>query len=518
MEKWKKEITLGEVLYWLFWGSLLFAKGIGLYDGQKIFKVILIVATLCLLCKICIEEYTITEYIYMAVVIGLTAIAYLSSGEKGLLLYGLMMIGIKYVDLKKLFWLGTVLWGIAFFGTTVISLFHIEDTVYKIHAKLGLGHIFRWSLGYPHPNVLHVSYMVLAMFVVYILGENFKLRHGVALFVGNCLVFLYSVSYTGFIIVTFLLCGRVYLLWRKRLSIVEKILIQLFFPICIFASIAAPIMIKGELFLFLNELLSTRMELAWRYLKPEYISLFGIKVAEITTESLTMDNSYLSALITYGIVPSIAICVSTIYMIYMYLKKEQYIEVLLIISVILGGMTEPFLYNTSFKNLSFLFMGTLFFNEDSKKKKWAFFSQGNRKFKINTGKIENLKSLIKKICVCSFAKHVAGILCAILVVVLVNCSVEYPPGYVFFRTDCADLTKKKYYYEETDQRYSDYKKMGNFETGDEVEFFGGNIVKLEKVRRNVSSAILGYGCGYIIIGIADVICQKKEKNRENGNE
>ncbi len=507
----ENKIRLGEILYWVFWCSILFAKGLGLYDGQKSFKVILVIATICLIYKICIEEYTMAEYAYVAVIVGITAITYLASGEKGLLLYGMMIVGMKNVDLKRLFRIGTVIWGIAFCSITVASLFHMEDTVYKIHSKLGMGHIFRWSLGYPHPNVLHVSYLVLAMFVIYVLEDNFKLRHGATLLLGNCLVFLYSVSYTGFIIVSFLLCGRVYLLWRKKLCVGEKILIQMFFPLCVFGSIAAPVLIKGELFLFLNDLLSTRMELAWRYLKPEYISLFGIRVAEITTERLTMDNSYLFALITYGVIPFLVICVATIYMIYRYLKMDKYIEVLLMLAIALGGITEPFLYNTSFKNLSFLFMGTLFFNIEFSMKRWVILPNRNKFLNINMKGIERGKEIIKVIGKVSFTKIMAGFFGGILMIILANCLVTYPSGYVFYRTDCSDLTKNKNYYQESDERYFGYRRMGEFEDGDEVEFFSGNIVKVEKVRCGVSSVVLGFGCGYAVCGIICLIYRKKRE-------
>ena len=42
------DVKLGEILYWLFFFSLFFAKGIGLYDGQTIFKIILVFAVVCL--------------------------------------------------------------------------------------------------------------------------------------------------------------------------------------------------------------------------------------------------------------------------------------------------------------------------------------------------------------------------------------------------------------------------------------------------------------------------------------
>ncbi len=506
------KVTRGEILYWMFWGSLLTAKGIGLYDGQKSFKIILIAAVLCLLLKIGIEKYTLKEYLCMGAVTGLTLATYLMSGEKGLLLYGLMMIGLKYVDLKRLFQVGTILWGISFFLITFVSLFRMEGTVYKVHAKLGLGHMFRWSLGYPHPNVLHVSYFVLAVFIIYCLGEKFKIRHAAILLLGNCLVFLYSVSYTGFIVFMVLLSGRVYLLYRKRLCIVEKVLLQLIFPLCVSASLIAPIAVKGKWFILLNELLSTRMELAWRYLKPEYISLFGIRVAEATNERLTMDNAYISAFITYGIIPFAVLCLATMYMIFIYLKRDRYLETLIILSIVAGGMTEPFLYNTSFKNLSFLFMGVLLFDDKYERKAWGILTQKNKQILIETQRFDVLMERIKRAGAFSWKKNIWGLAGAGLLVVLVNCLVAFPEGYIVYRTDCSDLTKEKHYYQEADERYAGYREMEEFKPGEEVEYFTGNIVKIERIRYNIAGIVIGYGLGYAAGAVGIAAAQNRRKS------
>ena len=106
-------VSTGEILYWLFFGSLLFAKGIGLYDGQAVFKVILLFASCCLFAKLLIEEYTIAEYGKIVAVLGITALTYAVSGEKGLLLYGMMMAGMKNVNLKRIFTLGTIICNIS---------------------------------------------------------------------------------------------------------------------------------------------------------------------------------------------------------------------------------------------------------------------------------------------------------------------------------------------------------------------------------------------------------------------
>ena len=509
MNKRTIDIKLGEILYWLFFFSLFFAKGIGLYDGQTVFKLILVFATICLGLKLCIEKYTLGEYFRIIMIVGLTCVTYLSSGEKGLLLCGMMMIGMKYVDVKRLLAIGTVIWGASFFLITITSLFRMEDTVFKVHDKLGLGHIFRWSLGYPHPNVLHVSYFILAILIIYVIGEAFKPKHAIGLFIGNCIVFMYSVSYTGFIIFMVLILGRLYLYYRKRLCIVEKVGVLLIFPVCVLLSLLAPVTIKGRLFIFLNRLLSTRMELGWRYLKPENFTLFGLRVAEITDANLTMDNSYLFAFIAYGIIPFLILCFGVLYAVVYFLKRDKYMEILIITAIAIGGLTEPFLFNTSFKNIAFVFGGALLFENTCEKREYSLASKWNKNIKVPMGKLAFVEAFLKKSLSAQKMKYLAGIIGAILVCICVQFAVIYPKGYVVYQKDCADINSDvKEYYNPENPVYADYKCMGHFEQNDVIEYFSGNIVMMERARNLIISIVIGYAVGYAVGGCIE---WKKEK-------
>ena len=524
---------MGEILYWLFFGPLLFAKGIGLYDGQTVFKLVLIFAAACLLLKLSLDKYTTAEMLWIFGIIALTAVTYIMSGEKGMLLYGMMMVGMKYVDMKKVFLVGAVLWTIAFLAVTLTSLFHMEDTIYKVHDKLGLGHIFRWSLGYPHPNVLQVSYIILAIFIIYLLGDNFRLKHAFWLFAGNMLVFLYSVSYTGLIVFLCLIFGRIYLLFRKKLCWLEKILIQMIFPVCVLLSLLVPVTINvnGKWFKLLNKIFSQRLELGWLYLIPENISLWGRRLSEITNKSKTMDNAYLFAFITYGVIPFVLLCAATMYMLYQYLKKDKYLEALIIVSIIVGGITEPFLYNTSFKNLSFLFMGALIFGNRKGKREWRVipwekFSSGirERQLQIKTGSIRAFTERLRRIFQAEKKKVLVGIFGALLLCLMANIFITYPEGYVVYRADCSDISQEKQYYEEKNPAYASYKKMHPFAEGEEIEYFSGNIVKMEKVRNNISGIVAGYVIGFGVTGIWEEYgkamgqSRRRQKIKEAGHE
>ena len=71
-----------EIFYYLFFAILLFAKGIGLYDGMKEFTVCLLAAFLCFAVKICLTEHTLGELVQMAVLLGIGFLSWQKKEKK----------------------------------------------------------------------------------------------------------------------------------------------------------------------------------------------------------------------------------------------------------------------------------------------------------------------------------------------------------------------------------------------------------------------------------------------------
>ena len=112
--KWEQILPLKEVFFYLFFGLLLFAKGIGLYDGQNSFKLFLLAALVCWLLKMCLTEYTLREALTVGGLVLLGLIVYRSSGEKAALVSILVVTGMKEIPLKRLFAAGLVIWTACF--------------------------------------------------------------------------------------------------------------------------------------------------------------------------------------------------------------------------------------------------------------------------------------------------------------------------------------------------------------------------------------------------------------------
>ena len=164
---WKEELTAGEIFFCLFFGTLLLAKGVGLYDGQGVFRIFLLIASAFWGLKMLTTEWEIREILASAILLLLGWMAYRSSGEKAALVSMMVITGMKGVSVRKVFRTGLVIWTGCFVVTVLLALTGTIEPLMLVHNKAGLGYVIRNSLGYTHPNVLHISYVILLAFWFY---------------------------------------------------------------------------------------------------------------------------------------------------------------------------------------------------------------------------------------------------------------------------------------------------------------------------------------------------------------
>lgn len=514
-----RQVPLGEILYVLSFVPLLFAKGIGLYDGQPLFTCFVLMALAFGIAKLAVTKYSFKDMLLIAGLVALSLIVYKYSTEKGILFYTWMIIGMKDVRLKEVMRWGLGIWSVAFGGTLFVSLFCLHDTLYKVHDKLGLGHIFRWGLGYPHPNVLHVSYLILLVFLVYHIRERFNWKTAFWMFLGNCYIFLYSVSYTGFVIITVYLLGNLYWKYRGRFGKIEQVLCECIFPACVLVSVLGPLVLKGKAFAIVNKLLNTRLYLSGLFLKRENISLFGNNIGLLTNQVKTMDSSYVYALIAYGVVTFAVIIVGYLYLIHKYIKEQKGMELMMIFALLAAGLTEPFLFNTSYKNISLLFMAeAIFSHKQPVEEKFRLAIKGKTigdvSIAVRTIDMQAVKQRAKK----AFAgkkKYFVMFSSVIAVVCMVLYSINVPhyEGVIVPRVHCADVAEDSSIYLQTDKSelYEDYLILGYQDAETPMELFKGNIVTLEQIRGTLSSGLWSLGISYCVIAAVFFVLYGKTK-------
>lgn len=525
-----EKLTTEEIVYFTFFILLSVIKGFGLYDGQKLFALMIIPAFLCALLKIIISSYTKRQWVMQIILLCLTFLIYYESGEIGIFFVMFIIMGMKHIALDKVFRIGLWTWMICTICLSIFSFFSIEHTVYRVSDKLGLGYIFRWSLGAPHPNVLHITYLMLCAYIIYALAERYSFRYFLLLMIGNAVTFFYSISYTGLGIVTVFLVGELYVKVRPKFGLVEKIAVNLALPMMIFISFALPFMLYDSRFAAplgkLNELLNTRINIAHFFLVPECMSLFGVKMSYLAQMQyyLSIDNSYVWAFIHYGIIPFVLLMLVYFILIADYTRKQKTRELVLIICFLGAGYTEPLLFNSSLKNVTLLFVGELLFRQ----------KEGEEEYCL----LPSLYSFVERICSALLVRISKQRWCSrepylwikevwqscrkkVLIGILAGavmgaafCAAEYkePKGYVLPRTYTDWVERDSYHYLESadDPVYAGYRVMNYQDAETIMQVLEGNAVRLETVRYYVGSILIGGLAGYLIC-VGSLLTANKKK-------
>lgn len=524
-----EKLTTEEIVYFTFFILLSVTKGFGLYDGQKLFTLMIIPTFLCALLKIIISSYTKRQWVMQIVLLCLTFLIYYESGEIGIFFVMFIIMGMKHIALDKVFRIGLWTWMICTICLSIVSFFAIEHTVYRVSDKLGLGYIFRWSLGAPHPNVLHITYLMLCAYIIYALAERYSFRYFILLMIGNAVVFFYSISYTGLGIVTVFLVGELYVKVRPKFGILEKIAVNLVLPVIIFISFALPIMLYDSRFAAslskLNDLLNTRINVAHSFLVPECMSLFGVKMSYLAQIQpyLSIDSSYVWAFIHYGIIPFALLMLVYFVLIADYTRKQKTRELVMIICFLGAGYTEPLLFNSSLKNVTLLFVGEMLFRQKEGEEEYCLLPGVQKKLEILLQKISKkmTNASIFKRDLCSlfinvwkfYRKQVVAAVAAGMLIGIVFCAMLYkePSGYVVPRR-CTDWRDKTFVCLESadDSAYEGYRIMNYEDTETPMQIMEGNAVRLETVRYYVGSILIGGLIGFFI-GTGTVILTDRER-------
>lgn len=505
-----KNITIQEAFFYGFFILLSLTKGLGFYEGQKVFILLTSIALLFGFLKILVTPYTGRQAVAQILLLLLTAVVYLSSRELAVLFVAFTILGMKGISVRKTLHIALWVWGLCAVFLSVFSFFRLEHTVYRVHQKMGLGHIFRWSLGFTHPNILHITYLMLCALIVLALEEGYGLKQYILLMVGNFLVFLYSVSYTGFGIVLILLTGCLYVRFRPRFCLIEKAAANLVLPVCLILSFVMPLFlykyfhlvyvfgkpVLGSLAHRLNGLLNTRIWLAEQFLNhAEYRSLFGRDVSQITSSSMTLDNSYVWCYIHYGLIATVIILAGYFALLFYDTRRQRTRELVVLVCFLGAGWTEQLLFNTSFKNITLLFLGALLFLQKEGAKEYCLFPQFcGRQVSVPLAALPDRLFLIMRAVYRARRGRIFGAVAAGALLGIMLCAFVYrePAGYVVprFYTDALEDTSV-FLESREDPAYEGFKVLNYVDGDTPMQVVSGKAVKLETARYYLGSALIG---------------------------
>lgn len=510
----KIKVTVQEVCYYLFFSFLFFAKGIGLYDGQNLFKVFLLLSMLFLAIKLVLTEYSIKEIIFIILLTAAAMLSYLNTREKGILFTLMIVIGLKNIPLKRLFRIALCVWSVSFLPMVILTTLGWIDSPFRVHVRPLVGFVIRWGLGSAHPNVGHIAYLIFVILCVYVSGKKVTWKWCTLLFAGNCFVFLYTMSQTGLLMTTFYLIATIYVIYRKHPSKLEYGMVNCIIPICILFSLVLPLVLQGKAFDILNKLMNTRTIQSRYYLTEESITMFGSGL-KLNNAINTMDNSFLFAFMTYGVVTFIIIMVAYAILVGKYTQEKKNRELAVIATLLIAGLSEPFLFNTSFKNISLLFMGGLLFAEGKSKKgflagKLHLLKDNSKELEIPVNGFLSVWRNIKNNFINNRGKIiVSAAAIGILWAAIFGFTAKLPSQIIVPRSLCDSVDQESIFIGQDEMSAEDI-VLGYADKETPMVAFSGVLVIMEYVRgivcRLVYGSILGLAvvsCGYYVIKYND---------------
>jgi len=535
----ERTCTLSEFFFLVYFCLLSIAKAIGLDDGQMAYYALVGIGLFFLILKILSTEHSVFEYLWMMLLMILGLVIYRATGQKGMLICFTVLAGMKNVSTRRVFRAGIVVWGSCFAALWLLSMTGVLKEQVWMHDKHGIGLTLCHSMGYPHSNVMHVVFLIVAMMACYLYerrdtrGENNaagKLYHKrlvlltAFLLVMNVVVFFYSMSYTGVLACGIYLVLNLILAFRKRLTKAEKILLELIFPACLLFICVGPLVIRGRLFDLINKALTTRYYLSYFFLTEQPATLFGQRYN--LDYHLTMDSSYIYLLRQYGIIAFALVLALYAGLIRDEIRRDCRSELAMTLGTCIAGTTEQFLFNTSYKNLSLIFAGTYLFYVSGRleshlpealRKQKAFlsghhdmapfvitdritricsriFSSGN----IKKRSFGSLSLLALGICLAWMALPRTK---ALYVDEDVNELIDRP-SYYFTSSDVQQMEKEGnmfYYYRGPD---------------DPVYLYEGSPAELEYARHVLFAGLFSGGASFMITGLFHAISTREKKTKD----
>ena len=365
-------VSLSVFMFYGFYIILTIVKGMGLYEGMTLYNVGLAVAFGCLAVKLLSDSYCPGQLILMMGALILEILTWRISGKMGALFNLALLAGMRGINREKLFRISAVLWSMLFSLQCFLTMSGLrKEQIFRIHRKLGT-YLVRWSMGFTHPNVLHITYFVLLIFLMYVRkprGKRLLVWSALAM-AGNVVIFLYSVSYTGVALVTLYLLMNGILLSRRAgnraFAGILQVLTYLLPAACIVFAVAGPILLQGELFDLVNRILSTRLELSRQYLCGQGIHLLGSGNMEVMDATITVDSSYVYMLVHYGLLYFLLFAVLLEMAVIHYWREKNFDAVAVLLACAVSGVTEQYMANTSFKNAAMLLIAGVIYENGRK--------------------------------------------------------------------------------------------------------------------------------------------------------
>lgn len=368
----ESSVRISELLFYIYFLLLFTTRVLGLVEGNIVYSIILVVALMCFAMSYLIVPDSTSIHAADILLLGVAMIAYVMSGEKGMILFFSMMIGARYVSIERLFKIVLLIAGLGYAIMIFLGAFGLIPEAENIILLTPVGNITRRSICSLNVSVVMMPYLVFMMMVAYLLKNADRLVMLKASGLMLCgMLYLFSYCFAK----TALLAGILFLLlnyclqYKCRYNMGTKIAIYGIYSICSIIGLAAPALFDAtginsfsdmaERYSYLQSWFH-RLYIGKYYILNNNVSLMGKRLYDPNPDSIVytlIHQSQLYLLLQYGLVMFLIVNFLHYITLNYYIKKREGTVLAMILIYAFIGMAEPMLFNLSYKNISFLFIG-----------------------------------------------------------------------------------------------------------------------------------------------------------------
>jgi len=233
-----------------------------------------------------------------------------------------------------------------------------------------------------------------------------------------------------------------------------------------------------------------------------------------------MDNSYVMGYINYGLILFGILMIGYFILSFYLTHRQKTRELVILVCFLAAGWTEQLLFNTSFKNITLLFLGELLYGRKNEEREYGLLPSARREIDVPLPSFVLLFARMPKRLAEIWKSCQKRIFAGILaggIVGAVLCGVLYraPEGYVVPRVYTDGLFENWEYLESADDpAYDGYRIMNYVDADTRMQIIEENSVKVETARYYVGSMLIGGFAGYL----ACILWSLRTEGRKRGAE
>lgn len=368
-----KKLDIGVYLFWII---ISFMKGIGFSSANPIYIFSYVIGILLTFIKIINVRYRKSELKNIGIILLIGIINYIVGKETTILFTAIAIATLKDIDIRKILKIMFFTRFLTFIIMLILSLSGvIPNNSFEFYRE-GIGFVNRITFGYSHPNLTQTSFVLIVVLYVYNFYEKIDLKRVVILETLNYLIYHFTISRSGFFILTIFL---IYVYLTKKIKTIKnsKRLLNatLFFSI-LFSFIVAQLYGKNTIVDKLDVILTGRITYMSETIKNYQIPFFSTN----KYSNILFDNGYFDLIYNGGLLAFAWYMYNQVKTNKILAKNNLEKEITITFFLLIYCITESY-YASIIMNISLVFFAFYIFSNP--------ISEDYKKKEISGGKLQN---------------------------------------------------------------------------------------------------------------------------------